>query len=251
MPSSPLKLLLVDDDPALLTVLEQGLSLDGDYAVTAVLNAEEALAHLMRGSFDLLVSDFSLNHPEINGLKLLEAARELPSPPLVIIITAYASLQVTLQSITLGAYDFLTKPFQIEELQLVVRNAGTLMKTRHENNVLREHVQRLGQMLEAMDRDQHEMLERLRQMERIGEGSDTGPLGSTAGLAAPDPGALQELRRRRMREQLGQYVRLSETFAEQLSRERERIESLVEIGLIPEGTYQRAIRDGRLNPSEG
>lgn len=243
-----IKILLVDDDPALLTVLEAGLGLDPSHEVTAVVDAQVAMNKLAQAEYDLVVADYSLGHPTINGLAILREAQERHAGCLVIIITAFASMQITLESIKLGAYDFLTKPFQIEELQLVVRNAGELVSLRKTNGLLLRQISELSAAIGQIGVHHAELIERMRQTAMNSEGGEPPQPGHGG---ATDYPAVLELRRRRMREQVSSYVRLGETISEQLLRERERIESLVEIGLIPEQTYQRALAEGRLRESDG
>jgi CheY-like chemotaxis protein len=245
---APLKLLIIDDDAGLLTVLEAGVALLPGTHVTALVKAAEALAWLKHEPVDILIADYALNDPAINGLTLLEEAQRHPDPPLTVIITAYASLQVSLQSIQLGAYDFLTKPFQIEELQLVVRNAATLLHTRRRNDYLRQEI---GEMLKTVSRlgeNQALIEERFKQLTGNLEASGARCESDAARPALAgdlDGPAVQELRRRRMLDQVQGYQRMSETLGEQLTRERRRIESLVEDGLIPQDTFDRAVREGR------
>jgi hypothetical protein len=100
-----------------------------------------------------------------------------------------------------------------------------------------------------LEHDHAEVADRVKQLSNgiDPSGTDPGIAGVTTGLDAP---AIHEMRRRRLREQVSSYQRMSETLGEQLSRERQRIQSLVDVGLIPEGTYQRAVREGRFGGPE-
>jgi len=239
MAGQPIKILVVDDDPSLLAVLEASLRLHDDYQVTAIVSAAKALQQIERQEFDLVVTDYSLGDPSINGLTLLRAVRRRSDHPLVIIITAFASLEITLESIHLGAYDFLTKPFQIDELQLVIRNAASQLRLEDENQRLRQRVAELITALDGIEHQQRDLLDRIRQLDfegGPGEGASPNPLLS----ALPTPSA-QALRRRRVREQMAAYVRMGETIHEQLTRERQKIEALFQTGLLPESAYHQAL----------
>lgn len=235
----PIKILVVDDDPALLAVLEAGLRLQEDYAVTAVVSAVEAMHCIMDRPFDLVITDYSLNDPNINGLALLRTVHERSENTLVIIITAFASLEITLESIHLGAYDFLTKPFQLDELQLVIRNAANHIRLERENRYLRDQITHLIDALDQIEHQHEGLLDRVRQMDYEGGLTETA-----SSLMQPvNTFSTNEMRRRRMREQLSTYVRMGETIREQLARERQKIESLFQKGLLPENAYRRAMLD--------
>ena len=243
MSQIPIKILVVDDDSALLAVLEAGLRMQGDYDVTAVTSGSEALALIESRAFDLVITDYLLGERDIDGLTVLRAVRAKDEKALVIIITAYASLEVTLESIHWGAYDFLTKPFQLDELQLVIRNAAERIRLGRENGELRLQVGELIQSLDEMQMQQGELLERLRQLHDEGLGAE-GTGGSTA--PALVSASLMELRRRR-REQLSTYVRMGETIRDRINRERENIETLFKKGMLSEQIYQRAIMERKRN----
>lgn len=243
MSPEPIKILVVDDDPALLAVLEAGLRMHKDYDVSAVALATEAQDLIRENTYDLIITDYALDNPEINGLSLLRLAREKCPATLVVLITAFASLEITLESIHLGVYDFLTKPFQLDELQLVIRNAADRIQLVRENESLRRQVTQMLDELQEVDRQHTELLDRIRSMDVDGSGSDHpyGTGGHLGGYGSVTSTA--DLRRRRMQEQLSHYVRMGETIRERLTRERQKIESLFKNGLLPESAYRRAIMD--------
>ena len=239
MAQDPIKILVVDDDPALLAVLEASLRMQEDYAVTAVGSAPQAMHLVRQQAFDIVITDYSLNDPGINGLAILRTAREQSDRTLVVMITAFASLEITLESIHLGAHDFLTKPFQLDELQLVIRNAADRIRLERENHALRLQVARMITELDEIERQHGALLDRIREMDLGGGGEAT----SAPVTAQFNHTSLQEMHRRRVSEQLSTYVRMGETIRERLTRERQKIESLFEKGLLPESTYRRALMD--------
>jgi CheY-like chemotaxis protein len=220
-----IRILVVDDDPGLLAVLECGLSQHRDYRLKAVGDAREARREIETGSWDLLVTDYALNDPEFDGIDLLRTARNQARPPLVIMITAFASLQVTLDSIKMGAHNFLTKPFQMDELYLVVRNAETLIRMERENLSLRNRVNELAQSVENVARDQNQLLERLGRLEYEG-GSGDGDQGGGVGSMNTAPAV--ELRRRRMRDQVAVYARAGDSIGAQIQDQRELLSTIAE-----------------------
>jgi DNA-binding NtrC family response regulator len=223
MEPAEIKILVIDDDAALLAVLETGLRFLPGNRVTAEISAVEACRQIQQNEFDLVITDYSLNHSGINGLNLLRAARERNPATLVIMITAYASIEIILESIHLGAYDFLTKPFRLDELQLVVRNAIQQILLARENNRLRRQVAETIASLNRIERQHGELLNRIRQLGEEGNGAE---LESAFTLASLNHAGAQELRRRRLREQMSAYLRMGESIGEQLARERQKIESI-------------------------
>jgi DNA-binding NtrC family response regulator len=224
MTGRTVRILVVDDDPGLLAVLECGLSQQPELAVTAIQDARKAMEAVAAGGWDLLVTDYALSDPGINGVDLLRASRELPHPPLVIVITAFASLQITLESINLGAHNFLTKPFQMDELYLVVRNAVAAVRLERENAALRDRAEQLAAGLSAIERQHAELVERLRRLEYEGGGEAAEEIPA----AALNTASTVELRRRRMRDQIAAYLRAGEDIGLQLREQRDRLERVVD-----------------------
>jgi DNA-binding NtrC family response regulator len=225
-----IKILVVDDDPSLLAVLEAGLQQQPDYRPHAVGDSKQALKTLQDEEWDLLVTDYALGDPDINGVDLLRAARRLPRPPLVIIITAFASLQVTLESINLGAHNFLTKPFQMDELCLATRNAAAAIRMERENRSLREEAQRLARSLAAIEQEYRQWQERLRRLEYEGVAGEADGDGEPVEAFAQiglDATQAMELRRRRMRDQMAAYLRVGEGIGQRIEEQRLRVEQLV------------------------
>jgi two-component system response regulator PilR (NtrC family) len=104
----------------MLEFLEYLLKKEG-YQVTSTDQAREALRLLETESFDLAISD--LRMPDMNGLDLLEKSRSFDPDLPFIFITAYASSDTAIEALKLGAFDYVTKPFQVEELRNLVNNA--------------------------------------------------------------------------------------------------------------------------------
>jgi DNA-binding NtrC family response regulator len=127
-PAEPAKLLLVDDDEAFLAVMQRRLAKRGFDVVTAG-SGEEALAKMSRHSdVDVVVLDMKM--PEMNGIETLKEIKRLYPAIEVILLTGYASFQTTIKAMTYGAFDYLTKPCDLEELAAKVREAR-VRKLRH------------------------------------------------------------------------------------------------------------------------
>jgi DNA-binding NtrC family response regulator len=137
-----LRLLIVDDEEASRYGIRRGLTMFG-YSVSEAESAEAARALLRQQPADLLLLDVNL--PGISGLDFL---RELQTaevangnPPLVIIITAHGSERMAVEAVKAGAYDYLSKPFELDDLRLVVKNAAETIQLRRENVSLRRRLE--------------------------------------------------------------------------------------------------------------
>jgi two-component system NtrC family response regulator len=106
------------------------------FDVTAVENGSEALRELESRPFDLLLSDIRM--PGMDGLELLERARQVVADLKVILITAHATVNQAVQAVKLGAFDYVTKPFEDDELLLTISKALKYAQLEEENRELKE-----------------------------------------------------------------------------------------------------------------
>jgi two-component system response regulator PilR (NtrC family) len=134
----------------------------------------------------------------------MRSVQQRPDPALVILITAFASMELTLDAIRLGAYDFLTKPFQLEELQLVVRNAAEKLALAREAAALRARNAQLESTIQDLQHQQEQLNSRVEQM--IEELHRSGLVEAHAGVGHV---VLADPTRRRYQEQLGAYLKQS------------------------------------------
>ena len=112
------KVLIVDDEPGSLKVISANLKIEG-YDVEVSLSAKEALIKLNTNEFDLILLDVQM--PEMNGLEFLQVIRNKGNVIPVIIITAYATVQDAVNAMKNGAYNYLTKPVNYEELLILCK----------------------------------------------------------------------------------------------------------------------------------
>lgn len=131
------KILIVDDERSMRDILSIMLKRAG-YDVTLASDGDEAIAQLEKELFDLVITDLKM--PKVGGLEVLKAVKELSPESVVLIITAFASADSAVEAMKLGAYDYLTKPFQIDEVQLIIRNALEKRRLSTENMLLRREV---------------------------------------------------------------------------------------------------------------
>jgi len=124
------RLLLVDDEPSILSVLSTLLKAEG-YEVVSTLEGEKAKDLLTSEEFDLMISDIRMS--PVNGVELLKLAhRERPNMS-VIMLTAYGSVETAIEALKFGAFDYITKPFKVDELLITVQRAVDYNKALTEN----------------------------------------------------------------------------------------------------------------------
>ena len=135
------RLLVVDDELHVRESLSHWFVEDG-YDVEAAGSGAEALALLGRQSFDVIVSDIKM--PKMDGLELLGRIRAKDAEVAVILVTAYASVDTAVHALKEGAYDYLVKPFDPEELSRIVAKACEKVALTKENAVLKNRLARSG-----------------------------------------------------------------------------------------------------------
>lgn len=129
-----MKILLVDDDVSVRRVLQFKLQKQG-FSVSSAADGEAALEKLKSEPFDLLLSDIRM--PKMSGLELMEQAKTIQPRIKVVLITAHAAVSQAVQAVKLGAFDYLTKPFDDEELFVAIEKALEFEKLEEENRRLR------------------------------------------------------------------------------------------------------------------
>ncbi len=128
-------ILIVDDELSIIEVLEKLLSRDGHDVKTA-MDGDMALQLLKENVYDLMITDVRL--PGVDGISLLQQARELQSHLAVIVMTAYADVDNAVEAMKGGAFDYITKPFKFDEILLTVQRALSYEQALAENEVLKK-----------------------------------------------------------------------------------------------------------------
>lgn len=131
------KILIVDDDPRMRKSLANLLQREG-YVITEAPGGKEAADHLTSDVFDLVIADLKME--PVSGLDLLRLVKQTSPDVEVIVITAFGTIETAVEAMRLGAFDFITKPFQVEEILLRVRNALEKHRLKEEVNLLRAEV---------------------------------------------------------------------------------------------------------------
>ncbi len=132
------KILVVDDERGMREFLTIMLKKEG-HDVTSAGGGKEALEYVAQKTYDIVITDVRM--PNITGVDVLKTVKESSPETVVIIVTAYASTETAIEAMKQGAYDYITKPFKVEEIKLIVRNALEKRKLREENLLLKRKIQ--------------------------------------------------------------------------------------------------------------
>ncbi|HAF16006.1 MAG TPA: hypothetical protein DHU55_17170 [Blastocatellia bacterium] len=133
------RILIAEDEANLRMVLQKELERLG-YRVQVAPDGEAALRKLEESNVDVLLCD--INMPRIDGMEVLRRVHERPNPPEVIMLTGQATVETAVEAMKLGAYDYLTKPYRITELDVRVKQAAEKRRLRVDNLRLREQLAR-------------------------------------------------------------------------------------------------------------
>ncbi len=135
--SKKISILIVDDEESVRDSLYNWFIEDG-YYVDCAENAKEALSILESKDFDIILADIKM--PGMDGLEMHRRIKSLNSSAIVIVMTAFASVQTAVQALKDGAYDYITKPFDPDDLSHLIRNAASQISLKSENEALKNKV---------------------------------------------------------------------------------------------------------------
>jgi two-component system NtrC family response regulator len=128
-------ILIVDDEKNYLVLLEALLGAEG-YEVMTASAAQQALAVLRQSDVDLVITDMKM--PGMSGMELLDECKKIKPEVPVITLTAYGTIEMAVEAMKKHAYDYITKPFQNEQLKLTVKKALEAHRLEKENRLLRQ-----------------------------------------------------------------------------------------------------------------
>src|SRR6266545_6987777 len=155
-------ILIVDDEKHTRDGLRR--LLENDYDVYVAPDIGGAMNVLEREQIDVLLTDLRLGSED--GMHLIDRALKMPRPPICIMMTAYGSVEVAVEAMKRGAYDFVTKPLNLDKVEMLIARAVRDRKLEQENQTLRQQVdERYG--LENMIGEStalHEVLDTIRQV---------------------------------------------------------------------------------------
>lgn len=150
--NTPIKILIADDNKVLAEVLRDIIE-SPDRSVEICHDGLEASERIKKENFDLLLLDLVM--PKMSGLEVLKSAIQINPNVIVIIITAYASLETAVMAIKEGAYDYIVKPYKLDEMRIVIHRATEMIKLQNKNNELLEELEETYRQLSVLKRQKN------------------------------------------------------------------------------------------------
>ena len=129
------QILIVDDEKVIRDILSDFLSMEG-YLVRSVEDGLQAIKELQRRSYNLIITDLKM--PNMGGLELLEEVRRRNIDALTVIMTGFGTVETAISAMKKGAYDYILKPFKVEEVIHIVERGLARQRLEHENSQLKE-----------------------------------------------------------------------------------------------------------------
>jgi len=131
-------LLIVDDEENMRHMLQAMVNRHG-YSVETAVDGQDALTKIAQKHFDFILCDIKM--PHMDGITFLQAAGTRIQSSTVIMMSAYGTIDMALEAIKAGAYDFISKPFKADEVLLTLKKAEERESLKQENRLLREQIQ--------------------------------------------------------------------------------------------------------------
>lgn len=179
-----ISLLIVDDEESVRDSLYNWFIEDG-YEVDCASNAKEALTKIEAGNFDIILADIKM--PGMDGLEMHRRIKAIDSDVIVIVMTAFASVETAVQALKDGAFDYVTKPFDPDDLSHLIRNAANQISLKDENEALKNRVVSL-ENIEDIVGNSKAMLKVLKEVENVAQSNSsviiTGESGTGKELIA-------------------------------------------------------------------
>jgi DNA-binding NtrC family response regulator len=144
------RLLVVDDEPIALRNLERALAKEG-YEVTTAPSGQAALRHLRDGAFEVVLTDLKME--KVDGMQVLRRCKETDPDTEVILITGYAAIDTAIEAMKQGAYHYVPKPFKLDEVRKIVREAAEKVALKKENRRLRDSIETLKDPVDIVTQD--------------------------------------------------------------------------------------------------
>lgn len=166
----PMKILVVDDEAPVRDIVRKGLSQMGGYSVEVAQNGVEAIEKIEQDVFDLVLTDLKM--PEMDGIELLKTIKGTRPEVMVILMTAYGSIETAVEAMRIGANDYITKPVDLNELLIHISKAqkeGLLLR---ENRLLRMEVRKKFEFSNIIGKSK-KMQEIFSLIEKVALGSST------------------------------------------------------------------------------
>ncbi len=138
------RILLIEDDDLMLNMLEDNLGRAG-FSTTPAVDGIEGVEKFKKNDFELVILDLKL--PKLDGISVLKRIKEASPETVCIIMTGYGTVETAVQAMKLGAFDYLTKPFLVEEMLLLIRNGLELQSLKKENMILKNRLGPSGSLV--------------------------------------------------------------------------------------------------------
>jgi len=132
------RILIIDDEPLMRISIADALKAEG-YQVKVAATGSEGVDCIKKEQFNIIISDLRL--PGLDGLQVLQTCKEVSPRTGVIVITAHGSVETAVEAMKMGAYDYITKPFSMDELLLIVKRLVKMLELEDENRSLREELE--------------------------------------------------------------------------------------------------------------
>ena len=133
------RILIIDDEESVRDVLQSFLKLKG-FEITTASDGKEGLNILQQEKFSVILTDLMM--PDITGLDILKKAKEINLNTPIILITAYGTIQSAVEAMKLGAFDYVTKPFSLDELLIIINRAIDFYRLQKENTMLKTQLKK-------------------------------------------------------------------------------------------------------------
>ncbi|MEK6713044.1 MAG: sigma-54 dependent transcriptional regulator [Nitrospirota bacterium] len=132
------EILIIDDEPLMRISISDALKVEG-YNVMSAETGGEGLKSIKNNSYDVVITDLRL--PEVDGVQILKSCKQISPRTKVLMITAYGSVDTAVEAMKIGAYDYITKPFSMDEFILTVKRLIALRDLEDENIYLKEKIE--------------------------------------------------------------------------------------------------------------
>jgi len=165
------KVLLVDDELTMVQMVTEMLRQEG-HEVFPFTNSKDAVAALETHVPEVVVTDLYLDKTRAHGLEILQKARSLSPPACVIVITAFGTIETAVEAMKSGAYDYLEKPFKLDELNLCIQRALSYNEAISENFYLRKQLRKKYQFSQIIG-TAPKMQEVFKMIERVADTDST------------------------------------------------------------------------------
>jgi len=165
-----MKILVVDDEALIREMIKKGLSQMGGYSVEVAQNGKEAIEKLEKDIFDLVLTDLKM--PEMDGLELLKNIKGTRPEMMVILMTAYGSIETAVEAMRIGANDYITKPINFDDLLIHISKVQKESLLLRENLLLRMEVRKKFEFNNIIGKSK-KMQEVFSLIEKVAPGSST------------------------------------------------------------------------------